>query len=508
MTVRFRLALTVLLTGLAAALGVIATVVVAFQRFEQESTWQRADTFLERVVMQHDDLLEQHARQPENTAAFMQSLLLYEPGSQLYLLDADGAVIVSTGRVMLPRGFKVALAPVRMAAAREGAYVMGDDPETMDADAVVAARGLKRATIRPGNAVAGYLYLVCSKRGRLGQQLALFGSTAVMPAVFAVSALITLATALAAWVIGTITRPLRGLSNDVAQAARDGFSNDPARVGFTGIQPLAVSTAEPAAQHDEFARLSSGFHSLLATLHRQWGELKRLDAFRRESVSSLSHDLRSPLTATVACLETLQQRLPAGGEERRLIDIALRNTHNAAALVRSLGDLAVLDEPTFRLNPMRVDLAEVLDDVCLRFAERAAARGVSLRFEAQGTEPRAAAVDIELFERAVANLLDNALKFTPAGGVVTVGVAQQGAEQVVSVRDTGAGIAATELPHLFDRLYQGPRARSSVAPASSEEGKGLGLAIVRRIAELHGGSVSVASTPGQGTTVSLAVPAV
>jgi len=507
MTVRLRLALTVLLTGLAAALGVIATVVVAFQRFEQESTWQRADTFLERVLMQHDDLLEQHARQPADTAAFLQNLLLYEPGSQLYLLDADGSVLVSTSQVMLPRGFKVALGPVQMAAAREGAYVMGDDPETMDADAVVAARELRRATIRPGNDVAGYLYLVSSKRGRVGQQLALFGSTAVMPAVFAVTALIALATALAAWVIGTITKPLRALSDQVARAARDGFSQDPAGDGFSDITPLAVSTTAPAAQHDEFARLSSGFHSLLATLHRQWAELKRLDAFRRESVSNLSHDLRSPLTATVACLETLQQRQLGDGEDRRLIDIALRNTHNAAALVRSLGDLAVLDEPSFRLNPMRVDIAEVLDDVCLRFAERAAARGVALRFEPTTPTPLAAEVDIELFERAVANLLDNALKFTPAGGAVVVGVEARAAALLIQVRDTGAGIAAAELPHLFDRLYQGPRARSSVAPASSEEGKGLGLAIVRRIAELHGGRVAVASTPGQGTTVSLELPA-
>ena len=142
MTVRLRLAPTVLLTGLAAALGVIATVVFAFQRFERESTRQRADTFLERVVMQHDDLLEQHARQLGNTAAFMQSLLLYEPGSQLFLLDADGAVLVSTGQVMQSHGVEVALAPVRMAAAHEGAYVMGDDPKTMDVDAVFAVTAL------------------------------------------------------------------------------------------------------------------------------------------------------------------------------------------------------------------------------------------------------------------------------------------------------------------------------------------------------------------------------
>ena len=82
---------------------------------------------------------------------------------------------------------------------------------------------------------------------------------------------------MAAWVIGTITRPLRELSNEVAQAARN---------GFTGTAPLAAPTTEPAAQHGEFGRLPDGLHSLLATLHRQWGTLKRLDAFRRESIST------------------------------------------------------------------------------------------------------------------------------------------------------------------------------------------------------------------------------
>jgi signal transduction histidine kinase len=107
----------------------------------------------------------------------------------------------------------------------------------------------------------------------------------------------------------------------------------------------------------------------------------------------------------------------------------------------------------------------------------------------------------------VGNLLDNALKFTPAGGRITLGAAHAAGRVLVSVADSGAGIAAADLPRLFDRLYQ---SRSSVAPASSEEGKGLGLAIVKRIAELHGGTVAVASVVGgvaAGTTVTLALPA-
>ncbi|MDP3613506.1 MAG: hypothetical protein Q8R98_16810, partial [Rubrivivax sp.] len=93
MTVRFRLALTVFLTGLATALAVIVTVALAFQRFEHESIWQRGDAFLARVTMLHDDLLDQHQRQPEAFASFLRNLLLYEPNSQLYLLAADGTVL-------------------------------------------------------------------------------------------------------------------------------------------------------------------------------------------------------------------------------------------------------------------------------------------------------------------------------------------------------------------------------------------------------------------------------
>ena len=115
-----------------------------------------------------------------------------------------------------------------------------------------------------------------------------------------------------------------------------------------------------------------------------------------------------------------------------------------------------------------------------------------------------ASLDIELFERAVANLVDNALKFCPAGASITLSARADPTTLHVCVADTGAGIAPADLPHLFDRFYQ---SRQTVAPATGEGGKGLGLAIVKRIAELHGGSVAVDSRLGQGTTVTLTLPA-
>src|SRR6476620_5318935 len=114
---------------------------------------------------------------------------------------------------------------------------------------------------------------------------------------------------------------------------------------------------------------------LLDICRRQWNALRRTDHFRREGVSNLSHDLRSPLTATAACLETLDARWAADAahvDEHQLVALALRNTRNAARLVQALGDLAKLDEPEFRLRPVVVDVDELLDDIGMRFAGRAA----------------------------------------------------------------------------------------------------------------------------------------
>jgi signal transduction histidine kinase len=508
MTVRFRLALTVLLTGLATALGVIVTVIIAFDRFEHESVWQRGDMFLERVTALHEDLLEQHQRRPEEFGQFLRNLLLYEPDSQLYLLDAQGLVLASTGRALLPPGFKVALAPVLQAATasaegnrRVAAYVMGDDPEHMDADAVVAARPLRPMAIARAESAAGYLYLVCRRPGLPASRRELLGSSLASPALAGVLIVCVLGALLGAWIITTVTRPLRVLSDDVAAAAREGFKH----------AAVVTASARPALADDEFGRLRGGFRMLLDTLRQQWDELQRLDRFRRESVSNLSHDLRSPLTATVACLETLEQRWRADAgrvDDRHLVEVALRNTRNAAGMVRALGDLALLDEPEFELHPMRQDLGELLDDIALRYAQRAAQQGVILHLEPSSGPAPVAPVDIELFERAVANLLDNALKFTPSGKAIRMSAECLEAGTQPSVRvcvtDEGCGIGPEDLPHLFDRLYQ---ARDGAAQAGRHEGWGLGLAIVKRIVELHGGTVTVSSEPGRGTAVRTEWPA-
>jgi signal transduction histidine kinase len=521
MTVRFKIAVTIFVIGLLTMAGVIATVALAFDRLERETTFARANVFLGRVVANYDNLLDLHDRYPDELNAVLRNLLLFEADSQLYLLDESGVVLSSTGNAKLPPGFKVAIAPVREAA--QGSqpdhampYVLGDDPERMDASAVVAARALRRAVIRPTATPPGYLYLVVHQEAAPQGRLAVFRSAFGGPALAAVATVLALATVLAAWIIGVVIRPLRSISAEVARAAQEGLGT--LEIALSNPAFSAPAAAQSAGRKpDEFDQLRTGFRTMMATLRQQWQTLRELDHFRREGVSNLSHDLRSPLTATVACLETLDHRWasraasPDLAEDRRLVAMALRNTHNAAQLVRSLGDLAQLDEPEYTVHPQLMDLGEMVDDVALRFAQRAAQQGVVLRCQLdEHAQAPYANVDVELLERALANVVDNALKFTPSGGHITLAARrmQVGPDQKpvieLSVADSGAGIAPKDIAHLFDRFYQ---ARDSVAPAGGEGGKGLGLAIVKRIAELHHGSVSVHSGLGSVTRVVLTVPA-
>ncbi len=503
MSVRLKIALTIFLTGLLTAVGVISTVLMAFDRFDRESTYYRADAFLGKVVQTHPDIFAMQERFPDEFTGFLRNLVLFEPDTQLYLLARDGTVIASTGDVPLPAGFKVALGPVMAAIGPEPMpYVMGDDPERMDANAVIAARPLKRALIRNDPGTAGYLYLVCHKKGLPEGRLAALRSAFDRPALLLILAVVGLSTLLAAWVTAAVTRPLARLSAVVSAVSRDGFEKPRAAAAD-------LSGLDARDSHDEFGQLARGINAMLTTLRAQWSTLRGLDHFRREGVSNLSHDLRSPLTATAACLETLENRWAgddARAADRQLVAVARRNTHNAARLVQSLGDLAQLDEPAFKLRSEVMDVAELLDDVALRFTERAARQGVrieSLQALDEAAPGARAAVDVELFERAIANLVDNALKFCPPGAAITLAAAVLGSEVQVTVSDTGPGIAPADLPHLFDRFYQ---SRQSVAPATGEGGKGLGLAIVKRIVELHGGRVDVESLPGTGTTVRLTLP--
>jgi hypothetical protein len=146
MSVRSKLALTIFATGLLTALLVIATVVHSFQRFENQTSYRRGMAFLDRVVSMYDPVFDLQERNPEEFQRWLRGLVLYEPDIELYLLDLEGLVLAKTGPAPLKPGLRVAMAPVRESVERVDAmFVMGDDPERMDAGAVIVAKPVRRA---------------------------------------------------------------------------------------------------------------------------------------------------------------------------------------------------------------------------------------------------------------------------------------------------------------------------------------------------------------------------
>jgi signal transduction histidine kinase len=220
---------------------------------------------------------------------------------------------------------------------------------------------------------------------------------------------------------------------------------------------------------------------------------------RRDLIANVSHDLRTPLVALRGYLEVLLARDATldAAERRHYLGIALRQSEHLARLVDDLFELARLDFKGLVLERETFDLRELASDVLQKFQLRADGCGVRLVLAAEGGAARVDA-DLGLVERVLENLVGNALRHTPAGGEVAVRLVPEAARVHVEVRDTGSGIAPEDLPRVFERHWRGRAARD-------DDGAGLGLAIARRIVELHGATLGAESAPGRGTCFGFAL---
>ena len=243
----------------------------------------------------------------------------------------------------------------------------------------------------------------------------------------------------------------------------------------------------------------------LETIEQQAEELRVLDAAKSRFFANVSHEFRTPLTLTIGPLEDLLGGLygepPA--DAREPLELALRNANRALAQVNRILDLARLEAGGMALQAHEGDLARELRDVAALFGPLAVRRGIALEVDVRDGAP--AWFDRALLEQAVANLLSNALKFTPSGGHVrlTGGVGGGGEEArwTFAVSDDGPGIAPDEQARLFERFYQASGARDVARP-----GTGIGLSLTRDIVELHGGTIALASAPGEGSTFTVRLP--
>ena len=230
-------------------------------------------------------------------------------------------------------------------------------------------------------------------------------------------------------------------------------------------------------------------------------ELRRLERVRRDFVANVSHELRTPVQMVKGFAESLRD----GGLEqpnvaRRFVGIIERNAARMESLIGDLLSLASLErEGRDWLKAERKDIRPIIDSALEALGPKAEARGTILLVECG--EALAAKIDPGLLEQALINLIDNAVKYSPPKSTVQIRARTEGPDLVIEVQDRGLGIPARDLPRLFERFYRVDRARSR-----EQGGTGLGLAIVRHIAIAHGGSASVESWEGEGSTFRLTLP--
>jgi len=227
---------------------------------------------------------------------------------------------------------------------------------------------------------------------------------------------------------------------------------------------------------------------------QQVEELKEVDRLRRELVANVSHDLRTPLASLQGYLDTLllkEGRL-SPDEQHRFLEIASRHAERLGQLIDELFELAKLDAQATPIKVEPFSMAELVQDVVQKFQLRAEQAGIALAAEVRPDLPLVSG-DIALMERVLENLLDNAIRHTPAGGRVDVALSADEGRMTVRVSDTGVGIPAENLPHIFDRFYRADN-------AAPHGGAGLGLAIAHRILDLHGTTLEAESRLNEGTT--------
>jgi signal transduction histidine kinase len=457
-------------------------------RLYYEELSQRLNASLAMYVVNAGALIEDGEIERAALDELASRAMVINPTAEIYLLSPSGEILghaLGADEVVSDR---VEVGPIRDLLAEAAPLpIKGPDPRNPRSRKVFSAFPVTDPA-RP-EALAGYLYVVLggSQYEAVAREVA--GSDRQRMIAAAVLLLVIAAFGAGTLMFYYLTGRLRRLTDEVS-----GFTANGLEAGL----PPATTGERP----DEIDRLRDACHYMAATIRQQLETLKEDDRLRRELVTNISHDLRTPLASMQGYIETLiikDETLDAS-TRLRYLDIARRHASHLGRLVQDLFELAMLDcsgiTPTF--EPF--SLPELIHDVVQEFELEAGQADVSLEVSPPGADISVHA-DIKLIQRVLENLVGNALKYTPAGGRVSISVERKGQAVAVSVADTGPGIPQEALPRIFERFYQADQ-----ADEKARGSMGLGLAIAKRILELHASTISVVSEERRGTRFDFDLP--
>jgi signal transduction histidine kinase len=464
-------------------LGVVYVLVSAymFRNYVMESSQRLNANIADHLVKETKPLVN---GQPDTSAThdIMHSMMVINPSVEVYLLDTTGKIIDYVVPFSTVKRERVSLEPVRKFLAEKGKiYILGDCPKTLNDQNIFSA-----SPIYEGEKLTGYAYIILA--GAQQQQVgeALLGSYFLKS-----GSLVFLTTLIASLLVGLLAIWLitKNLQQIIEVVRRFKEGDNKARV-------------TNAAQSD-LALLATTFNDMADTIEANIEELKSVENLRRELIANVSHDLRTPLAIMQGYVETLSiknhQLTPE--ERQQYLGIILSSSEKLSKLIAQLFEYSKLEAKQIQPKKEPFFIGELAQDVFQKYQVLAKKKGIHLQIDVPQNLPMVFA-DLSLVERVVQNLMDNALKFTPPGGKVSIALRAMDKCVELRIADTGPGIPEAEQSAIFERYRKASTTQNAAA------GAGLGLAIARKIMELHDATIRVQSKLNEGTAFWFQLPVV
>jgi signal transduction histidine kinase len=446
-----------------------------------QETDQRMNRALAALFASRIDGLIEPTVQNEPINAFFRDLEKLHPGVEPYLVDTTG-MIITTSLPHPPASHMVSLAPIHsyLSDDASGMY-LGDDPCGLVEEKVFSVAPVKKANGDP----LGYLYIVLHGQEYESLTDRLFDSYILTLGSRSLGVTLAAAIAISLIILAFLLGRLKRLTASVREF---GTGNHTVRA--------------PVQSRDEIGDLAGTFNTMADTIQKNIEDLKASDNMRRDFFANISHDLKTPLTSIHGFAETLMLKWKGLPDEQReqYLDTILSRTERLSGMVHQILELSRLESGGAELSVESIDIKDMMSDIFLEFTPHAEKKGISL--DSHLTEaPPSLIGDIGLIERALRNLVDNALRHTKSGGTVSVTVSSSGTMAVFHVSDTGEGIPADHVAHIFDRFYRADKSRTG-----RKTNTGLGLPITKQIVEMHDGTIEVESSENEGTRITLRLP--
>jgi signal transduction histidine kinase len=411
----------------------------------------------------------------KSIAKTFQVMMVMNPRVEFYLLDGSGKILAYFADPEKIKRMRVDINPIEhflTAGVDAQMPLYGDDPRSINRQKPISV-----TPIKIGKEQEGYLYVILGGELHDSALSMVEDSYILRTAAVALTINFVITGIIGLLLFFILTRRLRLITHAVNDFERGKYQNK-----------------VPIESHDEIGQLSEAFNKMAATIDANIEEIKNNDRLRRDLIANISHDLRSPLASVQGYLETIMMKEDtiSKGERKNYLVIVHNNIQRLSRLVEDLLELSKLDAKQIKPNPEHFSISELTQDVVLKFKPKADKQHITIQTHFPSEAPVVEA-DIAMIERALSNLLDNALIYTPAEGKVSVEVQDRDEKISVKVSDNGRGISANDLPHVFDRFYRADKSRST-------EGTGLGLAITKKIIEAHHEHITVESHLDRGTT--------